>query len=141
VTLPAWSTVLIAVLAVLAAVAEPVRAKAGARPVAIAVVAGAVTVAVFALAAAWLLAFSTQGVLGAPRRSATYAPAAAVRPELLVFPAGAVLAFCGLLRAHRSATTAERAGREVAHRARATNLVITLSGAGLAALGLLLLVA
>jgi hypothetical protein len=135
------TAVLVALVGAVLAVSELLRARLFRRPARIPRFAAAATVSVFALAAALVAASSLPGALGMPRRYAAYEPGLPVRPEVFLLLGGAVVASAGLLRAHRSASSAERAGHEVAVIDRTANVVITLSGVGIAVLGLLALVA
>jgi hypothetical protein len=136
VLLPSGIALLVAVLGVVPAAGELRAARRGRRSVRVPIVAGGTTVAVFALATAVLLARAATAALGAPRRYAVAVPQAVLQPETLLIVAGGVAIAAGLIRADRTARTAERSGRAVAQSVRAGNVVLVLGGVGLAVLGL-----
>ncbi|GAA4736169.1 hypothetical protein GCM10025783_02820 [Amnibacterium soli] len=136
--LPAGIALLAAVAATIAALAEVLAASRARRPLRGPHLAAAATVAVFALATTALLGVSATASPGRPARYTT-APQPALQPEALLVVAGAVALVGGLIRADRTARTAERAGGEVAQAVRATNVVLVLAGVGLVVLGVVAL--
>ena len=81
-----------------------------------------------------LLGVSATASLGRPARYALL-PQPALQPEALLVVAGVAALVVGLVRADRTARTAERSGDEVAEAVRTTNVVLVVAGAGLVVLG------
>jgi hypothetical protein len=127
VLLPSGIALLVAVVATIAALGEVLAAARARRALRGPYLAATATVGVFAVATAALLGFSAAASLGRPARYALL-PQPALQPEV------AALAV-GLVRADRTARTAERSGGEVAQAVRTTNVVLVLAGLGLVVLG------
>ena len=136
--LPSGIALLVAVVATVAALGEVLAAARTRRPLRVPHLAAAATVGVFAVATAALLGVSATATLGRPARYALL-PQPALQPEVLLVVAGVAALVVGLIRAERTARTAERSGGEVAQAVRATNVVLVLAGVGLVVLGVVAL--
>jgi hypothetical protein len=134
VLLPSGIALLVAVVATVAALSEVLAATRMRRSVRGPHLAAIATVGVFAVATAALLGVSATASLGRPARSALL-PQPALQPEALLVVAGVAALAVGLVRADRTARTAERSGDEVAQAVRTTNVVLVLAGLGLVVLG------
>jgi hypothetical protein len=134
VLLPSGIALLVAVLATIAALGEVLAAARARRALRGPYLAATATVGVFAVATAALLGFSAAASLGRPARYALL-PQPALQPEALLVVAGVAALAVGLVRADRTARTAERSGGEVAQAVRTTNVVLVLAGLGLVVLG------
>jgi hypothetical protein len=138
VLLPSGIALLVAVVATVAVLGEVLAATRTRRPLRGPHLAAAATVGVFAFATAALLGASATASLGRPARYALL-PQPALQPEALLVVAGVAALVVGLIRADRTARTAERSGDEVAEAVRATNVVLVLAGVGLVVLGVVAL--
>jgi len=138
VLLPSGIALLVAVVATVAALGEVLAAARARRPLRGPRLAAAATVAVFATVTAALLGTAATASLGRPARYALLQQPA-IQPEALLVLAGVAALVAGLIRADRTARTAERSGGEVAQAVRATNVVLVLAGVGLVVLGVVAL--
>jgi len=134
VLLPSGIALLVAVVATVAALGEVLAAGRTRRSLRGPYLPAAATTGVFAVATAALLGVSATASLGRPARYALL-PQPALQPEALLVVAGVAALVVGLVRADRTARTAERSGDEVAEAVRTTNVVLVLAGAGLVVLG------
>ena len=132
--LPSGIALLVAVVATVAALGEVLAAGRTRRSLRGPYLAATATVGVFAVATAALLGVSATASLGRPARYALL-PQPALQPEALLVVAGVAALAVGLVRADRTARTAERSGDEVAEAVRTTNVVLVVAGAGLVVLG------
>jgi hypothetical protein len=138
VLLPSGIALLVALVATIAVLGEVLAAARARRALRAPYLAAIATVGVSALATAVLLGVSATASLGRAARY-TAVPQPALRPQVLLVVAGLAALAVGLIRADRTARTAERSGDEVAQAVRATNVVLVLAGVGLVVLGVVAL--
>ena len=137
--LPAGIALLVAVVATVAGLGEILAALRARRRLRAPYLAGAATAAVFALTTAALAGYAARAPLGEPRRYALAPQQPALQPDVLLLVGGVLVLASGLIRADRTARTAERSGHEVAQGVRAANVVLVLAGVGLVVLGIVAL--